>query len=143
MAYAVAGLVRTFRPRDYPSGAPLVPHGMSVILNAPAVFRHTAAADPQRHRDAARDLGARVDAAGDAEIGEALAAHIAELMRQTGMPPDLAAVGYGTGDIEPLVAGTLAQARLLNNAPCPVDGDVLRGLFADALFAGPALAAGR
>jgi hydroxyacid-oxoacid transhydrogenase len=139
MAYAVAGLVRDFRPRDYPGDEPIVPHGMSVILNAPAVFRFTAAADPQRHRDAASFLGARIDgAAGDGEIGEALAAHIAELMRQTGMPADLGAVGYGSGDIESLVAGTVAQQRLLANAPCPVDRDALRGLFASGLRANPA-----
>ena len=46
MAYAVAGQVREFRPSGYPDDKPLVPHGMSVILNAPAAFRVTAAADP-------------------------------------------------------------------------------------------------
>ena len=39
MAYAVAGLVRDFRPSGYPSHEPLVPHGMAVILNAPSSFR--------------------------------------------------------------------------------------------------------
>jgi alcohol dehydrogenase class IV len=133
MAYAVAGLVRGFRARDYPDAAPIVPHGMAVILNAPAAFRHTAPANPERHRKAAEFLGADVAAVADAEIGEALAAHIALLMAQTGMPADLAAVGYGAGDIEPLVSGTLAQQRLLANAPCLVDATVLRSLFADAL----------
>lgn len=38
MAYAVAGLVRDFHPAGYPPGEPMVPHGMSVIVNAPAVF---------------------------------------------------------------------------------------------------------
>ncbi|MDN5874289.1 MAG: iron-containing alcohol dehydrogenase, partial [Sinobacteraceae bacterium] len=33
MAYAVAGLVRDFHPRDYPQGEAMVPHGMSVIVN--------------------------------------------------------------------------------------------------------------
>jgi hydroxyacid-oxoacid transhydrogenase len=136
MAYAVAGLVRDFRPRGYPGDEPIVPHGMSVILNAPAAFRFTAAADSQRHRDAAGYLDARVDGvAGDAEIGEALAVHIAELMRQTGMPADLGAVGYGPGDVEALAAGALAQQRLLANAPCAIDRDVLRQLFAGALSA--------
>jgi alcohol dehydrogenase class IV len=133
MAYAVAGLVREFRPRDYPDAAPIVPHGMAVILNAPAAFRHTAPADPERHRKAAEILGADVTAVADADIGEALAAHLALLMAQTGMPADLTAVGYGAGDIEPLVSGALAQQRLIGNAPCPVDAAVLRSLFADAL----------
>ncbi len=46
MAYAVAGLVRDFHPPGYPADEPLVPHGMSVIVNAPAVFRFTAPAEP-------------------------------------------------------------------------------------------------
>jgi alcohol dehydrogenase class IV len=144
MAYAVAGLVRGFRPPDYRAGGPIVPHGMSVILNAPAAFRFTAAADPPRHRDAARYLGAPVDAgAGDGESGELLAAHITTLMRQTGMPPDLAAVGYAADDIAALVNGTFAQQRLLANAPRAVDRDALADLFADALnaHAAPGVAA--
>ena len=48
MAYAVAGLVRDFRPSGYPADEPLVPHGMAVIVNAPAVFRFTAEASPGR-----------------------------------------------------------------------------------------------
>jgi alcohol dehydrogenase class IV len=135
MAYAVAGLVRDFRPRDYPDDAPIVPHGMSVILSAPAALRFTAGADPGRHREAAAHLGARVEGVADADAGAVLAAHITMLMRQTGMPEDLAAVGYGLADVEALTTGTLLQQRLLDNAPRPVDRDVLRELFATALGA--------
>ena len=46
MSYPVSGMVRDFVPAGYPVGRPLIPHGMSVILNAPAVFRFTAPADP-------------------------------------------------------------------------------------------------
>jgi alcohol dehydrogenase class IV len=58
MSYAVSGLVRDYRAPDYPQGEPFVPHGMSVILNAPSVYRFTASACPERHLDGARSLGA-------------------------------------------------------------------------------------
>jgi hypothetical protein len=56
-------------------------------------------------------------------------------MRAAGLPPDLAAVGYGAADVAPLVTGTLAQQRLLANAPCPIDGSILERLFTAALSA--------
>src|SRR5438128_8947050 len=46
MSYPVAGHVKDYRPPGYAVDHPLVPHGVSVILNAPAVFRVTAAASP-------------------------------------------------------------------------------------------------
>ncbi|GAC1402368.1 MAG: hydroxyacid-oxoacid transhydrogenase [Candidatus Velthaea sp.] len=135
MAYAVAGLVREYHAPDYPGTEPIVPHGMSVILNAPAAFRFTAAANPERHRTAAAELGADVGDVADAEAGEALAARIRALMGATGMPADLRAVGYGAGSVGPLVAGTLQQTRLLKNAPLRVDAAVLEQLFTGALDA--------
>jgi hydroxyacid-oxoacid transhydrogenase len=46
MSYPVSGMVRDYVPEGYPPGHPLVPHGMAVVLNAPAVFRFTASANP-------------------------------------------------------------------------------------------------
>ena len=46
MSYPVSGMVRDFIPAGYRTRRPLIPHGMSVILNSPAVFRFTAQADP-------------------------------------------------------------------------------------------------
>ena len=60
MSYPVSGQVKDYRAPGYPGDHPLVPHGFSVILNAPAVFRFTAAANPARHLQAAEALGADV-----------------------------------------------------------------------------------
>ena len=81
MSYPVSGMVRDFIPAGYPVRRPLIPHGMSVILNAPAVFRFTAPADPRRHLEAARLMGADVSDARPEDAGELLAGAIITLMR--------------------------------------------------------------
>jgi hydroxyacid-oxoacid transhydrogenase len=132
MAYAVAGRVRDFAPAGYPS-APLVPHGMAVAVNAPAVFRSFAPFCLDRHREAASLLGAdtRSEHVGDA--GELLARQLIELSRAIEIPNGIGGVGYHAADIADLVAGTLPQQRLLANAPCDVDAGCLEMLFAQAL----------
>jgi hydroxyacid-oxoacid transhydrogenase len=42
MSYPVAGMIRDWRAPGYNSDHAIVPHGISVILNAPAAFRFTA-----------------------------------------------------------------------------------------------------
>ncbi|HWM13546.1 MAG TPA: hydroxyacid-oxoacid transhydrogenase [Gaiellaceae bacterium] len=130
MSYAVAGLVESFSPDGYPKEEPMVPHGMSVIVNAPAVFRRIAATSPDRHLEAAELLGADVR---DAESGEAVSTRIAELMQATGMPNGISGVGYDRSHVAALTDGAIVQRRLLDNAPIPVDRELLAGLFADAL----------
>lgn len=133
MAYPVAGLVRDFRPAGYPQEEPMVPHGMSVVLNAPAAFRFTAAACPERHLFAAECSGADVREAAAADSGEVLAGHLIDLMRETGMPNGISGVGYGESDIHALAAGAFPQQRVLTNSPCDVSEDDLRGLYRRAL----------
>ena len=133
MAYAVAGLVKEFRMPGYPQASPMVPHGVSVVLNAPSVFRFTAAASPERHLQGAALLGADVRGAGPSDAGELLAATLEGMMRRTGIPHGLAAVGYGDEDVEALVRGTIVQKRLLDNAPVPVGEPELAMLFGGAL----------
>jgi len=132
MAYAVAGLVRSFIPPDYEADHAMVPHGMSVIVSAPAVAKFTAAASPEKHRRIAQVLGAE-RAADDSEIGDVLAASLARLMRVTSMPNGLRALGYGDADVPALVAGAYAQQRLLANAPRAVGEEELAALFAAAM----------
>jgi hydroxyacid-oxoacid transhydrogenase len=138
MSYPVAGHVRDYRPPGYRADHPLVPHGVSVILNAPAVFRFTGPANPQRHLEAAAALGApplhdRAGASGDA--GRILADRITWFMRRLGVPNGLRAVGYSSSDIPALVEGTLLQTRLTTLSPRPAGAAELAALFEDALVA--------
>jgi alcohol dehydrogenase class IV len=133
MSYAVAGMVREYRAPGYPGAGPIVPHGMAVIVNAPAVFRRTAATDYVRHLRAAQALGADASGAAPYEVGEVLARHIEALMRATKIPSGIAAVGFNRGDIPKLRDGAAAQQRLLANAPLAIGGPELEELFAAAL----------
>jgi hydroxyacid-oxoacid transhydrogenase len=133
MSYPVSGMVRSFVPDGYPADHPLVPHGMSVILNAPAVFRWTAAADPERHLAAARLLGAETRGAAPEDAGEILAGEVIRIMRRVGMPNGLAAVGFGEADVPALVEGTLPQHRVTKLSPRPAGAEDLTALFRAAM----------
>jgi hydroxyacid-oxoacid transhydrogenase len=133
MSYPVSGMVREFVPEGYPSDHPIIPHGMSVILNAPAVFRFTALATPERHKLAARLLGYPTESDQPDEIGETLAGAVIDIMRRTGMPNGLHAVGFTGRDIDALVTGTVPQHRVTKLSPRPASEDDLRALFRDAM----------
>jgi hydroxyacid-oxoacid transhydrogenase len=133
MSYSVSGLVKGFRPSGYPQAEAIVPHGMSVIVNAPSVFRFTATACPGRHLEAARALGADTEGAREADAGEVLATRLVELMRATNMPNGLHALGYTKSDTGALTAGAFPQRRLLLNSPREVTRDDLHGLFESAM----------
>src|SRR5262249_8596847 len=133
MSYPVSGMVRDFVPVGYPVGRPLIPHGMSVILNAPAVFRFTAPADPGRHLEAARLIGADVAGARPEDAGELLAGAVITLMRRVGMPNGLQAVGYGPGDVDALVAGAVVQHRVTKLSPRPAGEAELGELFRNSM----------
>ena len=104
MSYPVSGMVRDFVPDGYPDDHAIVPHGMSVILNAPAVFRYTAPTNPERHLHAARLMGADVSSAGPEDAGDILADAIIALVRRIGVPNGLSAIGYTPDDVPALVA---------------------------------------
>jgi alcohol dehydrogenase class IV len=133
MSYSVAGLVKDFRPDGYPNTEPMVPHGMSVIVNAPSVFRFTAEACPGRHLDGASWLGADTRGAAPGDSGEVLGKHLIGLMRATGIPNGISGVGYGEADVDALSAGAFAQQRLLTNSPRDVSRGDLSRLFGAAM----------
>lgn len=133
VAYPVAGLVRDFMPSGYRATHPLVPHGMSVILTAPASFRLTYPTAPERHVRAAGLMGYPVDGLSEPERREALPRALVGLMRDIGIPNGLGAIGYTELDIPALIEGTLRQPRLLAGAPRAVGVVELDLILHDAL----------
>jgi alcohol dehydrogenase class IV len=133
MSYAVAGLVRDYRCAGYPQDEPLVPHGISVVVNAPSVFRATAPTSPERHLEAAAAIGADVRGATPAEAGALVSRALVDLMRAAGIPNGVGGVGYGEGDVDALSRGAIVQKRLVDNAPMLVDEPAMRALFRGAL----------
>jgi len=121
-AYPIAGRVRDYRPADYPSEEPMVPHGMAVVMTAPAAFALTFDAAPERHVRAAELLG-----------GDDLPSVLRELMRDVGLPNGLAEIGYGHADVDDLVDGALKQQRLLATAPLDITAEHLVGVFEGSL----------
>ena len=133
MSYPVAGMVRGHRPDGYVVDHAMVPHGISVILNTPAVVRFTASANPERHLRSAAALGADVSDASPSEAGEVLAERVIHFMRLLGVPNGLAAVGYTADDIPALVQGTLPQHRVTKLSPRPAGEQELTSLFEESM----------
>lgn len=133
MSYPVSGMVHGFVPEGYPLGEALVPHGMSVIMNAPAVFRFTGPTNPERHLHAARLMGADISGASPEDAGDLLADAIVKLIKQIEVPNGLSAIGYTPNDVDALVEGTLPQHRVINLSPRPVGAPELRQLFLDSM----------
>jgi len=133
MSYPVSGMVRGFRLNGYEADHPLIPHGISVILNAPAVFRFTASACPERHLKAAGVLGADVSGAKAEDAGRVLSEEILRIMRRLRVPNGLGAVGYSRDEIPALVKGTVPQHRVTKLSPRPAGEEDLARLFEDAM----------
>jgi len=121
-AYPIAGLKHAYQPPGYPDDHPFVPHGHSVIVTAPAAFRFTYEAAPERHHHVAGLLaGGLSDDAGADTLPDVLRA----LMRDVGAPRGIAELGYDENDVPALVEGALKQQRLLVVSPRDVTGDDL------------------
>ncbi|ULH14505.1 iron-containing alcohol dehydrogenase [Deinococcus sp. KNUC1210] len=113
-AYPIAGLKHSYSAPGYPSGHAFVPHGFSVIVTAPAAFRFTFEAAPERHIRAAELLTGQRFAPDDRE---ALPSALLALMRDVGAPSGLRELGYDESDLPALIDGALKQQRLLAVAP--------------------------
>ena len=117
MSYGVTHLMADVSTPGYPVAAPFVPHGISVIVNAPSIFRYTAAGAPERHLEAAGFLGADASGATPDDAGEVLATRLVALMRDTGMPNGLSGIGFDASSVRALAESSARQKRAIANAP--------------------------
>jgi hydroxyacid-oxoacid transhydrogenase len=113
-AYPIASLKHEWAPPGYPDDRPFVPHGWSVIVTAPAAFRYTYEADPEKHRRAAELIAG--EAIPDADE-DTLPRVLTELMRDVGAPSGVRELGYDDDDVDALVEGAMQQQRLLVVSP--------------------------
>jgi hydroxyacid-oxoacid transhydrogenase len=125
-AYPIAGLKHEYQPAGYPEDHPFVPHGHSVIVTAPAAFRFTYDAMPERHHRVAELLaGGPISDPGPDSLPNILR----QLMRDVDAPRGVAEFGYTEKDIPDLVDGALKQQRLLAVAPKEVGEEDLRHII--------------
>jgi alcohol dehydrogenase class IV len=125
-AYPIASVKHEYQPPGYPDDHPFVPHGNSVIVTAPAAFRFTYDAMPERHHHVAGLLAGEPPAdPGPDTLPEVLR----RLMQDVCAPRGVAELGYTEDDVPALVEGALKQERLLAVAPKEVGAEDLRHII--------------
>ncbi|PWW80830.1 Dehydroquinate synthase-like protein [Tuber magnatum] len=139
MSYPISGGNKGYKHRGYQVDHPIIPHGVSVAVTAPAVFKFTAASNPERHLAAAETFGVDISNARIEDAGELLSGALKEFLYNLGdQPQGIGELGYTRGDIQQLVEGTIPQRRVLMLAP-NLDEDLERQrgelikLFEDSL----------
>ncbi|GAB7363395.1 hypothetical protein MBLNU230_g3673t1 [Neophaeotheca triangularis] len=140
MSYPISGQNPGYKHAGYQTSSPIIPHGVSVAVSAPAVFRFTGASNPERHLAAAECFGVDISQVKKESAGEVLAEALAKFLVDLGdQPRGLKDLGFNSGHIDQLVEGTIPQARVLMLAPNldasggQEEREQLRGLFEDAM----------
>lgn len=140
MSYPISGQNPGYKHAGYEVDSPIIPHGVSVAVTAPAVFKFTGASNPERHLQAAECFGVDISNVKKESAGEVLSEALAEFLAKLGdQPRGLKQLGFGREHLDGLVEGTMPQARVLMLAPTldmsnvEVEREQLRNLFEDAL----------
>lgn len=118
MSYPISGQNPGYQHAGYEVDTPIIPHGVSVAVTAPAVFKFTAASNPERHLEAAEAFGVDTSNVKMESAGEVLADALKEFLVKLGdQPGGLKDLGFDRSHIDALVEGTLPQRRVLMLAP--------------------------
>ena len=101
-----------------------------MIVTAPAAFRYTYEADPEKHRRAAELIaGEPMPDADENTLPQVLT----DLMRDVGAPSGVRELGYDDGDIEALVEGAMKQQRLLVVSPREPSEEDVAAILRDSM----------
>jgi alcohol dehydrogenase class IV len=133
LGYPTAGMVKDWVPSGFGVDEPMVPHGISTALTAPACFRFTAPTDPAKHARIAELLGASTEGLSAMDAALLLPEAIVRLLQDVGCPNGLSAVGYSEADIDKMVEGGWKQQRLLVGSPRPVSKKDLRRILTESM----------
>ena len=142
LGYPIAGMAKSWVPSGFGVEHPMVPHGISTVLTAPACFRFTAPSNPEKHARLAQLLGVSMQSRSAAEWTEGFSAleaatklpeAIVRLMQDIGCPNGLSAVGYTEADIPRMAEGGWQQQRLLVGSPRPVTQESLRRILEESM----------
>jgi alcohol dehydrogenase class IV len=99
----------------YPLGSEYhIPHGVSVAIVQPHVFRFNSQAAPERHAKISRALGVP-EGSTCLETAQAGAAALTRLTQECGVNPHLNSYGIGVQDVSALATSALKVGRLLRN----------------------------
>lgn len=139
MSYPISGQNPGYKHEGYVTDNPIIPHGVSVAVSAPAVFKFTGASNPERHLEAAAVFGRDVSQVKKESAGEVLSECLQEFLVNLGdQPRGLKHLGFEEKHIDDLVEGTMPQQRVLMLAPnlsteVQQEREQLHGLFTEAM----------
>ncbi len=133
MSYGITHLMQNITTDGYPVESPFIPHGVSVMVSAPAIFRFLAESAPDRHLAAASFLGAETGGAIPEEAGEIVANRLIQILRDTHGPNGLTDLGFGAENAKALAVSSIRQTRAIHNAPRIADQTEMENIYTNAV----------